>query len=94
MIYLLDRDEYDKKWYKYKEDLDYGDAFNSQTDCGTKKYTVECDNAWLDDDIIHMEDDGEFIIAPWEMELEKTIFTECHINAYFADYDPANEETA
>ena len=92
--YSLDRDFYNWTFSWYFELLDYGSAFANESICGQKVYEIECENDWLDSDVIRIDWKGNLIFDPYYMQTYETVSAKCTISAYFADYNPKNFEAA
>ena len=88
--YIFDHDDYPSKWIRYYEELDYGNAFETQTGCGWKRYEIKCDNSLFDDDVVDMINGGQFMVSPYMMKSDETVTSQCTINAYFSNFNPDN----
>ena len=92
--YCFHHDEYPSKWIRYYEALDFGNAFETQTGCGWKKYEIKCENSLFDDDVVEMVNGGQFMVSPYMMESDETVTSQCTINAYFSNYNPNDHAAA
>ena len=92
--YILHKEDFPSKQIRWYEELDYGNAFETQTGCGVKTYEISCDNSLFGDDVVWLTDEGHLVISPYMVQSDDIQFADCDITAYFADYHPDDIHTA
>ena len=66
--YSFHKEDFPSKWKKLYTELDYGNAFESQTGCGAKTYEISCDNSLFGDDVVWLTDEGHLVISPYMVQ--------------------------
>ena len=66
--YSFQKEDFPSKWIMWYEELDYGNAFETQTGCGVKTYEISCDNSLFGDDVVWLTDEGHLVISPYMMQ--------------------------
>ena len=69
--YGFHKDDFPSKWIRWHEELDYGNAFETQTGCGAKTYEISCDNSLFGDDVVWLTDEGHLMISPYMMQSDE-----------------------
>ena len=94
-LYFFDRDQYDSMEDSYYEELDYGNFFESNSDCGWKRYSMSCSSdGAIGGEVIHLVDAGNFMVTPYHTISDRTVTAECRLQAYFSSYPPEELENA